>query len=129
MLEAVLFVVGCIRGGTLSSTNYATVYTYMDSAGGGAAATVGSTFMTIALINTTTANIGCTGHLQFFPAGGYSSIVSNFILIQNTSVVSNSFFQCGTVGNATAANGIRFGANSMGNLTGGNFRLYGIKNS
>ena len=116
-------------GGTLSSTNYSTVYTYMDSAGGGAAATVGSTFMTIALLNTTTANIGCTGHIHFFPAGGYSSIVSNFILIQNTSVVSNSFFQCGTIANATAANGIRFGGNNMGNLTGGNFRLYGIKNS
>jgi hypothetical protein len=116
-------------GGTLATTNYANAFVSADSSGVGGSGGSGNTFITIAPSNVTTANVGCTGYLHFFPAGGYSVVYSNFLYIANTSVVSTIYSQSGTVGNANAANGIRFGGSNMGNLTGGNFRLYGIKNS
>jgi hypothetical protein len=117
-------------GGTLSTAaQYAYAYVYADASGSAGSGASGQTVLTLSTTNTTTANIGITGYLQFFPAGGYSSIVSNFTVIGSTGGSITNFSTCGSIMNATAANGIRFGGASMGNLTGGNFKLYGLKAS
>jgi hypothetical protein len=116
-------------GGTLAT---ASVYNYsylpLDSGGTAPTSAGAGTAMVLHATSAITANLGSTGYVQFFPAAGYSCIISQVAILTGTSSVALSS-SSGSINNATAANGIRFGNNIMGNLTAGNFRLYGVKNS
>jgi hypothetical protein len=85
-------------------------------------------FSYLVTTNATTSNLGCSGYLYLFSAGGYSNFCGQLTSIYSTINLVNSVFST-FLTSATAANGIRFGGINMGNLTGGNFRLYGIKAS
>lgn len=80
---------------------------------------------------TAIANVGYSGRLRFIPAGGYSIVICDTYLVFNTGVdtTDHNYRTVARLNNATAANGIRFGTNTVGNLTTGTFRVYGIKNS
>lgn len=128
-LRAAGLAVRLYPGGTLSTAG---IYGYGFQALGTAESTTvftyGSTFTILDQQTATTANLGRSGYLYFYPAGGYSCVdyQATAITGTNNGVYCNGF---GYINNATTANGIRFGTGNMGNLTAGNFRLYGVKNS
>jgi hypothetical protein len=88
----------------------------------------GLTSISIDTVNVTSANLGRSGYLFLYPAGGYSNIITENFAI-NSSTTANGNYAFGYVNSANAANGIRFMNGSLTNLTAGNFWLYGIKNS
>jgi hypothetical protein len=101
---------------TIGTTESSTVFAY----GGSSIIVDGQT--------ATTANLGRSGYLYFYPAGGYSCIDyrATVVLGTNNAASCNGF---GFINSASESNGIRIGNGTMGNLTGGNFRIYGIKAS
>jgi hypothetical protein len=88
----------------------------------------GATSIPIDGLNASSANLGRTGYLYLYPAGGYSNIISQNTGISGATSAQGSY-AFGYVNNTNAANGIRFLNTSAGNLTAGNFFLYGIKSS
>lgn len=118
-------------GGTLATTGIYGCGTYLLSASGLQAQTVviySGTSIELDLFNATAGNLGRSGWLYLYPAGGYSNILyqSNAI---NTTTTAEFRGAMGWINNASAANGIRFMSNTLSNLTAGNFWIYGIKNS
>jgi hypothetical protein len=118
-------------GGTLATTG---IYVYA-SAGISSgntwvitSATSGSLNIILDSAALITANLGRTGYIHFFPAGGYSNINGMFNLLNSTTNVIPTMVS-GFITNATEANGIRFLGSNNGNLLAGNFWLYGIKSS
>jgi hypothetical protein len=77
------------------------------------------------------ANVGWSGRLRLIPAGGYSILICDAYCVFNTGVnlSDQNIRTVARLNNATAANGIRFGTNTVGNLVTGTFRVYGIKSS
>lgn len=120
------------NGTLLSTASYNYSFTTFLSSSGNSGGTTISTAQTAILMYPSTAipgaNFGWTGYMYFFPAGGYSTIMGQWNLITTTTDVFPAVFS-GFVNNANAANGIRIGTSAMGNITAGNFRLYGIKAS
>ena len=118
-------------GGTLATTGIYGNGTYVLDGTGLFAQTVvvySGTSIELDLLNATTANLGRSGWLYLYPAGGYSNVLYQSTGIQSTNIAQlrGAF---GWINNATAANGIRFMNGSVTNLTAGNFWIYGIKNS
>jgi hypothetical protein len=118
-------------GGTLATGG---VYGYIGSTlDTGASPTVtsftsGSTSILLDGGGGTTANLGRSGWLWFYPAGGYSNVMYQSTIITATNSM-NSRVANGYINNASESNGIRIGTQTIGNLTGGNFWLYGLKAS
>jgi hypothetical protein len=79
-------------------------------------------------ITATTANLGRSGRLWFYPAGGYSNVMyeSTVITATNNMVARTAN---GYINNASESTGIRIGTSTAGNLSAGNFWIYGIKSS
>jgi hypothetical protein len=120
-------------GGTLSTaaaynTTFTTFVSTTGTLGGGTAAQSQTSLQMYPTTAVPGANFGWTGYMYFFPAGGYSTIVGQWNLITSTTDLVPAVFS-GFINNATAATGIRIASNAMGNITAGNFRIYGIKAS
>jgi hypothetical protein len=117
-------------GGTLAVSNYGAGNYALSAAGVNILnpVTTGATSIFIDPVSATTANLGRTGWLYLWPAGGYSCILSQNNSMQSSASVQNNYAM-GWSASASVANGIRFMNSSLGNLTSGNFWIYGIKNS
>jgi hypothetical protein len=115
--------------GTLNSSN---IYYYVGTSNDGSTETAitgsGSSFTYLTNTATATANLGCSGYLYLFSAGGYSNFCGQLTSILTTTSMQRVEY-ASYLNSSTAANGIRFGGLNVGNLTGGDFRLYGIKAS
>lgn len=118
-------------GGTLSTS---TIYGYVGCSLDNSASPLvtsfsyGSAYVILDGFAVSTANLGRSGWLWFYPAGGYSNVMCQYSCVTGINNLSARTAN-GFINSATEANGIRIGNGSVGNLTGGNFRLYGIKNS
>lgn len=79
----------------------------------------------------TTANYGITGWVWVYGAGGYSNFqaMTNTVNSSGTGATSQIVVSGGYLNNTTQCDGIRFMGGSFGNLTAGEFKLYGIKGS
>lgn len=120
-------------GGTLSTaaaynTTFTTFVSTAGTAGSGTSAVSQTSLQMYPTSAVPGANFGWTGYMYFFPAGGYSTIVGQWNWITSGTDLVPAVFS-GSINNATAATGIRIASNAMGNITAGNFRLYGIKAS
>jgi hypothetical protein len=117
-------------GGTLQTGNqYMYVGLRVDSGGvGPAVATSSAANIILDGTQVSTANLGRSGYVHFCPAGGYSTVTGVYMLLAST-VNPIIVYQGGSVSIASESNGIRFLSNANGNLTAGNFWLYGIKSS
>jgi len=139
VFEDVRTTLGCrfFISSTINSTsNYQWQQWYSNYDGSFSYATINQASSTSAIQLGTTAasavaNVGWSGRLRLIPAGGYSIVICDTYLVFATAVDTRDTNNrtVGRLSNATAANGIRFGTITMGNLSSGNFRLYGIKNS
>ncbi len=88
----------------------------------------GGTTILLDQTGATTANLGRSGWLWFYPAGGYSNVMYQSTIISATNNMSARTAN-GYINNASESTGIRIGTQTTGNLTAGNFWIYGIKSS
>lgn len=79
-----------------------------------------------------TANLGYSGRLYIYPAGGYSSYDFSSAVAASTTTTSTYNYYIyggGTLTNTSPVDGVRFINITAGNLVTGSFYLYGVKAS
>lgn len=115
------------------ATDYLAVLSYegSDASAGGSNSGAGTTGISASVQCGSNANFGGSGTIRFYglaSSAGYKRVLGNASSINSAQVLYNARFSGAYKTNANAIDGIRL-LMSSGNITSGNFALYGVRKS